>query len=567
MPSLFSSILRGYLWVAAILFLAAPVVIFSSFRSAFRERAVEDLTRSAEALVPAVAGYLETGEYSRMDSVLNSAADRMNARITVIGRDGTVYSDTEESPGDMENHRTRVEVIAAFNGLPGTSSRNSATLGREMIYAAVPVFAGDSIPAVVRTSFFFESYAAAVNPVLVEMIFIVAVAALFAFVSAWLISRRIAAPIGDLAEVADRIAAGDLGARAAPGYTREQNRLARTMNQTLATTEQLIETLSESDGRNRAILHSMSEGVLVVSGSGEILLVNQSFSNIFKMNEPGSELPPEVREVLSKGDSDSSRGVLHYQGKVVAWASSMVENSSGMVFSFSDITKEHNLSEIKRNFAVNVSHELRTPLTAIKGYAETLREESAGDSAGYLEVILRNTDRLIALVKDIQILSEVESGESALKLEPVTVGSVMETVIPLFRDQAEKKGLTLSFTEDKSGLVLMADRYMIEQVLVNLVDNAIKYTDEGSVEVMVSSRGGSAVFAVSDTGRGIPEEQQERVFERFFVVDRSRSRKLGGTGLGLSISRHIVEAHGGTISVTSAPGRGSIFLFSIPLAD
>ncbi len=243
-----------------------------------------------------------------------------------------------------------------------------------------------------------------------------------------------------------------------------------------------------------------------------------------------------------------------------------MEDSRDRVFSFRDVTKEFNLSEIKRNFAINVSHELRTPLTAIKGYAETLREDVSGENSRYIDVIMRNTERLIALVKDIQILSEVESGENSLSLEPVPVEDIMGTVLPLFESRAGERGLSLSFVNEKPGLEVMADRYRVEQILVNLIDNALKYTDQGSVEVRVSSRGDSAVFAVSDTGRGIPAELQERVFERFFVVDRSRSRKLGGTGLGLAICKHIVEAHGGTISVTSTPGGGSIFLFTIPIA-
>ena len=567
MPTLFSSILRGYIWVIIILTVIAPVMVFSAFRSAFRDRAVSDLTRSAQALVPTVQNCLQIGDTEALDSTLSETAERMGARITVIARDGTVYADSEENPEEMENHRTRVEVIAAFNGISGTSSRYSSTLGREMIYAAVPVCLGDSIPAVVRTSFFFESYSATVNPVITEMIFVVSAAFMVALLSAWLISRRIAVPIRDLAGVAERITRGELGARAAPGYTREQNMLAMTINQTLGRTEELINDISRSDSRNRAILHSMSEGVVVVSEKGEIILQNQSFMDVFKMAEPHSEMPPEVRDLLTGSRLSDTGGKLDFQGKVIAWTWAPVENSEDRVFSFRDITSEFNLSEIKRNFAINVSHELRTPLTAIKGYAETLREDVSGDGSRYLDVIMRNTERLIALVKDIQILSEVESGEGVLTLETVSVREIMETVMPLFEDASQKRNRSVTYVEDKPGLMLRADRYRVEQVLVNLIDNGLKYTDEGGVEIRVSSRGGKAVFAVSDTGRGIPQDLQERVFERFFVVDRSRSRKMGGTGLGLSISKHIVEAHGGTLSVSSAAGQGSIFLFTLPLAD
>ncbi len=567
MPSLFLSVVRGYLWVILLLAVIAPVIFLSSLRTAFRDRATQDLIRSARALVPTVDMYLRSNDIHGMDSVLSSTSSALGARITVIGRDGTVYSDSEKDSREMENHRTRVEVISAFNGIPGSSSRNSATLDREMIYAAVPVFHGDSIPAVVRTSLFFESHSAMVSPVLARMLFIIAAAFIVAVVSAWLISRRISRPIADLAAVADRVTGGDLGARAAPGFTREQNALAKTLNQTLSKTEDLIGDLSSSNNRNRAILHSMSEGVVVVSPDDRILLVNRAFGSIFRLSRADCPIPGEVRQVFRRGHRGKSGGRLEYQGRVIAWTAAGVEGSGDSVFSFRDITREFNLSEIKRNFAVNVSHELRTPLTAIKGYAETLKEDSEGDAAGYLDVILRNTDRLIALVKDIQILSEVERDGSFLKLESTKVDDLLKTVLPLFQNRASSSGLDLSCVMDKPDLAVMADRYRVEQVLVNLIDNALKYTEEGRVEVRVSSRGSWAVIAVSDTGRGIPEDKQERIFERFYVVDRSRSRKMGGTGLGLAIAKHIVEAHGGSISVTSTPGQGSIFLFTLPLAD
>ena len=563
-PSLFSSIVRGYLWVILLLAVITPLVLLTTITSAFRERANQDLIRSARALVPSVESYLADSDFAGLDSLVKVTAPGMNTRITVIARDGRIYADSERDPEEMENHRARTEVIAAFNGIAGSSSRRSATMGREMLYSAVPVHAGDSITAVVRTSIFFDSHTSTVLPVIHEMIFIAAAALVLALLSAWLISGRISVPMSHLADVAERVSRGELDARAAPGNTREQNSLAVSINRTLEKNEKLISDLSRSNSRNSAILHSLSEGVAVVSSHSQIVLINGSFRDLFKMTEDGNDLPLEVKNiVLSNGEPPAS-GRLEYQGKMIAWTSAPVESSSDSVYSFSDITKEFRLSEMKRNFAVNVSHELRTPLTAIKGYSETLQDEVQGDASGYLQVILRNTDRLIALVEDIQILSEVESDSGFLSMETVSVQSIMQTVLPLFESRMQKKNLSLSFLQDKPDLKVNADRFRVEQILVNLIDNACKYTESGGIEVRVSSRGSFVVFAVSDTGRGIPEEHQERIFERFYVVDRSRSRKVGGTGLGLAISKHIVEAHGGIISVTSSPGQGSIFLFTLP---
>ncbi|MCD6588674.1 MAG: hypothetical protein J7K88_08995, partial [Candidatus Fermentibacteraceae bacterium] len=233
-PSLLHSILRGYVWMIALLAVGITAVVFTTLRSASRERAMEDLTRSAYALVPVVQSYITDSTSAALNSLVNEVATTMDTRITVISRDGSVVADSEKDPDEMENHRTRIEVIAAFNGVPGRSVRFSKTLGREMLYTAVPVVLGDSITAVVRTSLFFDSYSAALQPVVKEMLLIILTALVVAVISGWIISRRIAGPMSDLASVADRVRRGELGARAAPGHTREHNSLALSLNETLA---------------------------------------------------------------------------------------------------------------------------------------------------------------------------------------------------------------------------------------------------------------------------------------------------------------------------------------------
>lgn len=565
-PSLLKSILRGYIWIILLLTLGTTSIIFTTFRTAFRERAMEDLTRSAYALVPTIQYNLLDTTNSTLDSVIDTAALNMNTRITVIGRDGSVIADSEKDPEEMENHRTRVEVIAAFNGIPGHSVRYSETLGREMLYTAVPVIIEDSITTVVRTSLFFDSYSAAISPIVKEMFFIMVIALAIATLSGWIISKKIAHPMSNLADVADRVRAGHLGARAAPGHTREHNSLASSLNETLAKNEKLIKDLLLSNSRSQAILQSMVEGIAVVSKDKTLLLINESFKNIFNIRNSEKEVPVELTALLTQSEV-SIKGMLKFEDKIIAYLQAPVENSEDSVFSFRDVSKEVQLSEMKKNFVSNVSHELRTPLTAIKGYAETLQEEIQGEANRYLNVILRNTDRLIALVKDIQTLSEVESGADFLRVESFSVSEIFETVMPLFTTRSKDKDIPITLVQTKKQINITADRYRIEQVFINLIDNALKYSDTGSIEVRASTRGKLAVFAVSDTGRGIPKEAIPRIFERFFVVDPSRSRKMGGTGLGLAITKHIIEAHGGTISVSSTMGQGSIFLFTITLSN
>jgi len=564
-PSLLHSILRGYVWMIALLAVGITAVVFTTLRSASRERAMEDLTRSAYALVPVVQSYITDSTSAALNSLVNEVATTMDTRITVINRDGSVVADSEKDPDEMENHRTRIEVIAAFNGVPGRSVRFSKTLGREMLYTAVPVVFGDSITAVVRTSLFFDSYSAALQPVVKEMLLIILTALVVAVISGWIISRRIADPMSDLASVADRVRRGELGARAAPGHTREHNSLALSLNETLARNENLILDLSRSDSRNRAILESMIEGVAVVNRDGDLLVANDSFRDLFNTGSSEIKVPAELAELFSQSSLPSS-GIVEFEGKIVAFSSAEVSDSGDYVFSFRDVTAEVHLSEMKKDFITNVSHELRTPLTAIKGYAETLQEDTSGESSDYLKIILRNTERLIALVKDIQTLSEVEGEEGTCREESVSVSDILDTVLPLFTSRAMDKGITITADQITPNLTVSADHHRIEQVFVNLIDNAVKYTDSGLIQISAAKKGNQAVFAVSDTGRGIPREAIPRVFERFYVVDRSRSRKMGGTGLGLAITKHIVEGCGGTISVSSTPGQGSIFLFTLPLA-
>lgn len=563
-PSLLSSILRGYVWVIVPLTLGMSAVIITTFTSAFREHAMEDLTRSAYALVPLVEGHITDSTFADLDLFVNETAVNMETRITIIGRDGSVFADSEKDPVEMENHRTRVEVIAAFNGVNGRSVRFSETLGREMLYAAVPVVCVDSIVAVVRTSLFFDSYSAVMDPIVKEMLFILLTALAIATLSGWIISKRIADPMIDLAGVAERVRRGDLSARAAPGHIREHNSLATSLNDTLARNEELIGDLSSSSRRNRAILQSLTEGVAVVSADAVVLLMNDSFRDLFGIRNSENEIPAEVTVLFQQAQA-CREGLIKYESRTVAYSQALVEDSGDFVFSFRDVTREVQLSEMKRNFVTNVSHELRTPLTAIKGYAETLKEDSDIEAGGYIEVILRNTDRLIALVTDIQTLSEVETGADFLRIESIPVSEVLNTILPLFTARSEKKNVPISLVQTKADLTIKADRFRVEQVFINLIDNALKYTDSGSIEVRASTKGDRAVFAVSDTGCGIPPEAVARVFERFFVVDRSRSRKPGGTGLGLAITKNIIEAHGGTISVSSTPGQGSIFLFTLPI--
>jgi two-component system phosphate regulon sensor histidine kinase PhoR len=229
-----------------------------------------------------------------------------------------------------------------------------------------------------------------------------------------------------------------------------------------------------------------------------------------------------------------------------------------------DITEMKNVEKIKKDFVVNVSHELRTPLTAIKGFVETLEESVEDENRNFVEIIKRNTDRLINIVEDLLVLSELEEKGTTLELEELQLKEMVERILKIFEPRMKEKGLGLELHVKGSAPRIMADAFKLEQALINLIDNAVKYTEKGTIAISLRYQDSQVMIEIKDTGIGIPEEHIPRLFERFYVVDKSRSKRLGGTGLGLSIVKHIVLLHNGTLQVKSLPSQGTTFSISLP---
>ncbi len=562
-PSVFVRIFRGYLVVMFAMTMLLSLVILGEFHSSARRASLSDLTRVGRALEPSVAPLVADSIFSRLQSHIRSAGTAMGARIVLVDRYGVVIADSDPGSPLPENLRTRPDVITAFNGREGTYENPGSAGDPYMLNASVPIFFVDSVIAVMRVSLETDRWQGTLKSLAGKILLMLFCLLLLALAAGWLIARGIAFPLRELAEVADRVKAGDMGARASPGKTREHMQLAVTLNETLSRTEKLVQEIRASDRRNLAVLRSIVEGLLVTDGRGGIVMMNDSFRRMFAVREDGRGIPPAVAEVLcSSGES----GRLEAAGAVIAYVSASIEGAPGRVFSFRDITREEQMENIKREFTLNVAHELRTPLTAIKGYTETMMENPGDDPGPLLQVIARNTDRMINLVRDIQTLSELEDASVSETPSRVSMKEVIEAVLPLFKTTIEKKGLELEVSLPDPSPEVFVDRYRFEQVMVNLLENAVKYTDAGRVQITAGKYAGLVAVAVSDTGPGIAPEHLPRLFERFYVVDRSRSRRVGGTGLGLAIVKHIVEGMGGTVRVESTPGSGAIFTVSVPAA-
>lgn len=409
---------------------------------------------------------------------------------------------------------------------------------------------------------------------------------------AYLILKFMTQPIQAVTDLANRIASGRLDQGVPSESDDELGRLSKAINEMSLQLQNKIEEISREKDYLQTLLRGIMEGVLVVDARGRILMVNNALRQLLSLpphvedRTPleiirNAELERTLRQVLQDGENTTLELTLPspegktFEVNVVGISPSpggMVkedEGRQGVIAVFHDITRLKELEKIRRDFVANVSHELRTPLTTIKGYAETLLEGALKEDVAshFVQVIKRHSDRLEKIVEDLLILSRIESKEFQLKMESLSVSDLIGDVLDFIKEPLNKKKISVSVGELPPTLLVYGDRQYLEQVLTNVLDNAIKYGHErGRIVISATDRDQKEVeISVKDDGIGIPKEDLLRVFERFYRVDKGRSRELGGTGLGLSIVKHIVQAHGGKIWVESQLGEGSTFYFTLPM--
>ncbi len=523
-----------------------------------------------------------------MDAIADTLGRDLGLRVTIIGLDGTVYGDSElegDRLRNVENHLYRPEVQQALKTGTGESRRFSTTLKKDFLYTA-SVFNKNGTKGIIRLSIPLSE----IEQLLNRLRDILAFALLAAFILSVLVSHLasyfISRPLKEISRAAGDAACGNLLRRIPTQSNDEIGELAKAFNYMSEQVKARLEDVSASKSRLESVLLSMFEGVMVVDVSGTILLMNQTLKNfLFITEEPAGKSPLEVirnieiQEIadrtlkLKQGLESREISVLLPEEKILlVHATPIIRNGAaeGAVLVFHDITELRQLEIIRRDFVANVSHELRTPISSIKGYAETLLEGALDDEKNakdFLKIIYSDSDRLARLIEDLLDLSKIESGKLKLALKPVLLEPVARRVISGLSKQLKAKSLSVNVEIPESISKIQADEARIAQVLLNLIDNAIKYTDEGGrITVSATDADGFVRVDVSDTGIGITEKDLPRLFERFYRIDKARSRELGGTGLGLSIVKHIIQAHNGEVCVKSVLGEGSTFSFSIPKA-
>jgi two-component system phosphate regulon sensor histidine kinase PhoR len=547
-----------------------------------------DLQRDAYVTRDVFESELRTRSTSLADinRLSHDLSKETGLRVTVIARDGTVIGESDKPESDLkniENHLQRPEVQQALHEGIGSATRTSDTIGVDLLYVAVPV-RDDKVVGIVRVAMplvkIQETTARVLHTVGVSSLAV----GLAAIPILYWLSRRVTRPILQMQKAAGRMAHGDFTEKAPYRVSGELGELATALNDMSSQLEARIRELSEEKADLSAILAGMTEGVLVARPDGRIRLTNQALRNQFGITEEtvgktvleafrNAALQELVSEVIKDGDvSARELSFLTPNERTYELSATRLQGGhgvvTGVIIVFHDITRMRQFENTRKEFVANVSHELRTPLSIIKGYVETLLDDQAPDAETarqFLNTIQRHSRRLEALIADLLSISALESQQARLNFEPVSMRAAAQSVLDELTRQAQEKAITVSLKIPEQLPAVRADAQRLHQVLFNLLDNAIKYTQVGGhVTILATEKEGAIETAVADDGVGIGPEHLPHVFERFYRVDKARSRELGGTGLGLSIVKHIVQSHGGRVWAESQVEKGSTFYFTLP---
>ena len=570
--SLFSKVFGGYLVIICILLFLIPLVSFKLIRTYYVSTLTENLKDIAVTTSPQVLSFLEKQNYREMDAFLKSFTGKIQERITIIDKEGTVLADSEKDPATMESHKIRPEVIDALSTGVGKSMRFSVTLEEEMLYVALPIEQNSKVLGVVRMSIPLKQINSLLYELQLRIIIAIAIITLLSIGIAFLLSRGLSKPVSTLVQAAKNLAKGSFYTRVYLQAGGELKELETSFNEMAGKMEGLFGSLSRRNEELDTIVSSIQEILLVLDKDGRIKLTNESLKKALDNEEVQDKFYwevmrcPDFSELIKKVMEERKNHIqeIEFRDKNYLCSVTFLSSKEEMVAVLYDITELKNLEQMKKDFVANMSHELRTPLTAIKGFVETLEEEEEIKNTQYLEIIKRHTDRLMNIVNDLLVLSELEQTGSALVIENVNLVSLAENILKVFEQVAKEKGIQLKLSAGEGLKTIQADPFKLEQMFINLLDNAIKYTEKGEASISLRQEDSKSIIEILDTGIGIPGSHLPRIFERFYVVDKSRSKKLGGTGLGLSIVKHIVLLHGGTIDIESSLGMGTKFTITLP---
>ncbi len=514
------------------------------------------------------------------EEFVNYFAKKYDIRITIIDKNGEVHADSD-TDRPLENHKSREEVIDALNGRSSSVTRYSSTMKQMYSYSAVPVTTGE-FSGVLRIAVPLSEIKELNDQIINSVFYAILICFVLGVILAAFFTGLLTKPISEVAMAAGKISQGEYNIKI---YTRDKSivgKLASSFNVMAANLKGTIENLTRRNAELEAMLSSMAAGVVAVSDSSEILFYNKAFKEFVNLSQEelqgislynvirNSAVFDAIDEVKGSNTSIVKEGMISNKSTqyIRVTATPLGQDGThifGVLLIIEDITKMKKLENMRTDFVSNVTHELKTPLTSIRGFIDTLKQGAIQEEAvanRFLDIIDIEAERLYSLIQDILILSEIES-KREYEVMPCDMNDCVESVIELLKPKLSEK-VKFEFEPKPYLRPFYCNPDRMKQLFINLMDNAVKYTEEGSITVTCTEVDNRLLISIRDTGIGVRKEHLSRIFERFYRVDKGRSRKQGGTGLGLSIVKHIVELYNGNLEVNSRPGEGTEFIISLP---
>jgi len=577
------------LLLLTLFFVALTWFTLSSYRAFFYQTTQAELHQRAAMFSDRFTQLIQTAKPQQsVQSTVTQLAERGKVRITVILPDGSVLADSHENPAEMENHLGRPEVQSALQNNSGHNVRYSNTIEQQLLYTALTLTENGTLVGVLRMAVSTEALQQWLTELIIKILFGGLIIVIGAAISAWWISRRISRPLETLKQGAADISKGNLNKQIPSFMVRELDAMSQSMNRMAAELQKRILTITSQQRREKQILTNMLDGIISITPEGYIAMLNPSAAKLLHVSEthtPGKhwqevveipELQEFIRACLSERPEHAEAVVYselrksYLQARFGPLKNLSDDSFAGALVLLQDVTQARRMEIMRKDFVSSVSHELRTPVTAIKGFVETLLDEKHkldSTTVNFLQIVRSHSDRLINIVNDLLSLSHIEhmNERGSIEFEVSEIEEPVLQAVQACSGNAAEREINL-ITNCEPGIRAHINSQLITQACINLIDNAVKYS-QPNTEVKISSYKdfkGYICISVSDNGLGIPADHQDRIFERFYRIDKARSREMGGTGLGLAIVKHIVRAHNGSITVSSREDIGSTFIISLP---
>lgn len=582
--SIFLKIYIPFLLITLVTIFSFAFYLTDVFRDFYLSRTEEDLKHQTEIIARDL--FSVCPDSSVIKNIVTDYYRITNTRITIINIDGKVLADSKRNVEEMDNHSDRKEFKEVFEKGYGYDIRKSYTLDSTLMYVAIPYINNrGEIEKVIRASVSIDDINKEIAKADRKVFFASLIIFFISSLLGYFFSLRIRKYVGGMKSAALKFASGDFSQRIYAPDIEEFKSLADSMNTMASQLNNKIEIIESQKNLQEAVLKGMREGIIAVDKDDKVLLVNEETIKLLSLEKDitGKVIQECIRipsihtfisEVFKRGNIEDT--VTVYSGKKELYlrlSGTFLENISndiiGVLIVVTDITSLRHLDAIKRNLVANVSHELKTPVTAIKGFVETLIDGASKDeitATKFLNIIYENVNRLNRIIDDLLSLSKIEQyGHGLPDIAEVDIVPVIESVIENFTIPAERKKIKIFFNE-KGNVFLNMNKSLFEQAMTNLIDNAVKYSPEHSnINIFIEFSGEGTRISVKDEGIGIEKKYIDKIFERFYRVEKSRTREEGGTGLGLSIVKHVMLTHGGNVEVVSTPGEGSVFTLVFPV--